>query len=208
MAYFAQLNDQNVVMGVAVIADQDCMIDDVFSEAKGIEYCKTLFGQTTNWLETFQDGKRIHFASVGYTFNPTIIAGGGFIPPQPYPSWVLNSAYEWEAPVPYPTNGLDYFWSEPIINWALFPEQYNSKPVITNEQNLQGGGNITFYPPSYPTPKITKWMWKEKGSSVKTEFVNTNNSLTITIPTQETIEIGCINNDVEVWSGDILVSPL
>lgn len=208
MAYFAQFNENNLVTDIIVVNDSDCMVNNVFSEQKGIDFCKSIFGEQTNWAQTFQTGERYHYAGVGYTWDATALPNGAFIPPPTYPSWIMTNDYDWMPPIPMPLNDLVYYWDESIVNWALYPDQFNTTPVVLTEQNLQGGGTIQFFPPSVPTPNITKWMWKEKGSSVKTEFINTNNSLTITIPTQETIEIGCINNGVEVWSGDIVVSPL
>ena len=44
--------------------------------------------------------------------------GTKFWLPQPYPSWIKNEELnEWEAPVPYPEDGLRYEWNEEILNW-------------------------------------------------------------------------------------------
>lgn len=50
-------------------------------------------------------------AGIGWEYD-----GTGFIPPQPYRSWVLNG-YTWEAPVAMPDNGGDYMWSESTRTW-------------------------------------------------------------------------------------------
>ena len=43
---------------------------------------------------------RKNYAGIGYTYDPDRDA---FIPPQPYPSWVLNEeTCLWESPIPYP----------------------------------------------------------------------------------------------------------
>lgn len=49
---------------------------------------------------------------------------GIFIPnikPKPYPSWVLNSNYNWEAPSPVPENNPEnpkyYIWNEETLSW-------------------------------------------------------------------------------------------
>ena len=52
-------------------------------------------------------------AGIGYQYD-----GTAFIPPQPFPSWVLNN-YVWEAPVPYPDDGQPYVWDENLLNWTL-----------------------------------------------------------------------------------------
>ena len=43
--------------------------------------------------------------------------GTGFIPPQPFPSWVLND-YVWEAPVAMPDDDAAYYWDERSTSWA------------------------------------------------------------------------------------------
>jgi hypothetical protein len=54
-----------------------------------------------------------NFAGIGYHWD-----GIGFYAPQPYASWKLNQdTYLWEAPTPYPTDGLMYQWVEADLNW-------------------------------------------------------------------------------------------
>ena len=41
-----------------------------------------------------------------------------FIPPQPYTSWLLNEdTCQWEAPIPYPEDGLIYEWNQELGDW-------------------------------------------------------------------------------------------
>lgn len=126
MAYFAQLNENNLVIDVIVVNDSDCMINDVFSEEKGIAYCRFLVGSGTNWAQTMTDGERYHYAGVGYTFDSTAPTDGAFIPPQPYPSWILTNDYDWMPPVPMPLNDFAYYWNEPTLSWVLYPDQPNA----------------------------------------------------------------------------------
>lgn len=61
-------------------------------------------------------GLRKNYASVGYTYDPILDA---FIPPKPYPSWLLNTqTCLWEAPVPYPNDGKNYMWDEDTLSWV------------------------------------------------------------------------------------------
>lgn len=50
---------------------------------------------------------------------------GIFVLHKPYPSWVLNSEYKWEAPIPYPVVGEgsdeEYIWDENTTSWLLLP---------------------------------------------------------------------------------------
>jgi hypothetical protein len=60
---------------------------------------------------------RKNHASIGYTYDETRDA---FIPPKPYPSWVLNeTTCLWTSPVPYPNDGERYTWDESTKNWIL-----------------------------------------------------------------------------------------
>jgi len=52
-------------------------------------------------------------AAIGGTYD-----GTKFWLKQPWPSWVKNEeTAEWEAPIPYPTDGKTYVWDEPTISW-------------------------------------------------------------------------------------------
>ena len=53
---------------------------------------------------------RKNYAGIGFTYD---VDNDAFIPPQPYDSWTMNNTtYLWEAPIPYPTDGLSYEWDE------------------------------------------------------------------------------------------------
>jgi len=61
---------------------------------------------------------RKNYAGVGFTYNAVMDA---FIPPQPYPSWILNvDTCLWGSPVEYPTDGNEYTWNELTCAWVLF----------------------------------------------------------------------------------------
>jgi len=55
-------------------------------------------------------------AGIGYQYD-----GTGFIPPQPFPSWVLNG-YVWEAPVAMPDDGQSYIWDETSMSWQVIAD--------------------------------------------------------------------------------------
>lgn len=70
------------------------------------------------WIETAKDGSiRKNFAGKGFTYD---YVRDAFIPPKPeFESWVLNeTTCNWEAPVPYPSDGKVYTWSEANTNWV------------------------------------------------------------------------------------------
>ena len=60
-----------------------------------------------------------NYPSIGYSYNE---AEDIFIAPQPYPSWIRVGSF-WQAPTPYPTDGLMYQWVEADLNWQLIPTE-------------------------------------------------------------------------------------
>ena len=116
MAHFAQLDENNVVTQVIVIHNNELLDNGVESEAKGIAFCQSLF-PGTNWKQTsYNANTRKNYAGIGFTYD----AGrDAFIPPKPYPSWVLNEATcRWDAPVPMPDDGKLYRWDEETLSWV------------------------------------------------------------------------------------------
>ena len=115
MAHFAELDSNNVVTRVIVVSNKDTSDASGFEvESIGVAFCQHLFGG--NWKQTSYNGNiRKNYAGVGYTYDAGIDA---FVPPKPYPSWVLNSSTaQWEAPVPMPNDGAVYGWDESTQSW-------------------------------------------------------------------------------------------
>lgn len=112
MAHFAKV-ENNIVVQV-IVANQD-VIDS------------GLFGNPLLWIQTSYNTHggvhtlggtplRKNFAGTGYTYDTVRDA---FIPPKPYPSWVLDEqTCLWEAPIPYPNDGNSYIWDEPTLSWT------------------------------------------------------------------------------------------
>jgi hypothetical protein len=121
MAHFAQLNEENLVTQVIVVANQDTADQDgVENEAIGIEFCTNLLGG--KWVQTSYNGNiRKNYAGIGYKYDATLDA---FIPPQPFASWTLNEeTAQWEAPTPYPEDGKRYTWDEETTSWVEVTEE-------------------------------------------------------------------------------------
>ena len=119
MAHFAQLNEENIVTRVIVVANQDTADKDgVENEAIGIEFCTNLLGGT--WKQTSYNGNiRKNYAGVGFKYDATLDV---FISPQPYASWILDeTTAKWKAPVDYPTDGKSYDWNESTQSWVEAP---------------------------------------------------------------------------------------
>ena len=121
MAHFAELDETNIVKQVIVVHNNELLDDNSNeSEQKGIDFCTNLLGGT--WIQTSYNGTiRKNYAGIGSTYDPIRDA---FIPPQPFPSWVLNEdTCQWEAPTPRPTDGKDYYWDEATVNWIEIPTE-------------------------------------------------------------------------------------
>lgn len=116
MAHFAEISDDGTVLRVIVV-NNDVITDGdgVEQEQLGKDFCQNLLGGT--WVQTsYNNNFRQRFAYVGGTYDSS---NDVFLYPKPYPSWTLNSDYEWEAPVPYPNDGNLYDWSEEDQAWVL-----------------------------------------------------------------------------------------
>ena len=121
MAHFCQLNDENLVTQVIVVANQDTADKDgVENEAIGIAFCTNLLGG--RWVQTSYNANiRKNYAGIGYKYDATLDA---FIPPQPFESWTLNEeTAQWEAPTPYPDDGKLYSWDEATTSWVEIVEE-------------------------------------------------------------------------------------
>jgi hypothetical protein len=120
MAHYAFLDTNNIVTEVIVGKDEDDDNTDWeqhYGDFRG-QMCKRTSYNTHGGVHT-SDGTpyRKNYAGIGFTYDE---ARDAFIPPQPYPSWVLNEeTCLWEAPVPYPTDGERYTWNEEDGEWVL-----------------------------------------------------------------------------------------
>ena len=126
MAHFAKLNDSNEVLEVVVIADSDAS-----NEAAGIAFCKSLYGDDTNWKQTSYNTRlnvhrlggtpfRKNYAAIGITvYDPTLDA---FIYKRPVDhdgdscaSFTINTTTgDWDPPLDRPDDGKMYKWDESV----------------------------------------------------------------------------------------------
>lgn len=118
MAYFALLNN-NLVEQVISISNNDAPDPAPSnSEPLGQAFIANVLGLSGTWKQTSYNGTfRKHYAGIGYTYDETLDA---FIPPKPYPSWLLDTdTCNWYAPVPYPNDGNMYYWDEAAQQWII-----------------------------------------------------------------------------------------
>lgn len=119
MAHYAFLDVNNIV--TEVIPGRDEGEDGVdweqwYSEFRGQTCKRTSYNTVGN---QHPEGRpfRKNYAGIGYTYDDQRDA---FIPPQPFPSWVLNEdTCVWDAPIAYPTNSQLYNWDEETLSWIV-----------------------------------------------------------------------------------------
>ncbi len=85
------------------------------------------WGNPASWIQTSYNTRggqhilggtplRKNYAGAGYTYDSERDA---FIPPQPYPSWVLDeTTCQWQTPTPMPTDDKMYTWDEETTSWV------------------------------------------------------------------------------------------
>ena len=117
MAYFAKLDENNVVLEVLAVNNNELLQDGIELEAKGIQFLVDWSGGYTNWKQTSYNRRiRKNYAAIGFTYNS---ARDAFISPQPFASWILNEeTCLWGAPVAMPDDGQRYQWDESTISWV------------------------------------------------------------------------------------------
>ena len=119
MAHIAKLNEESIVTDVYVIHNNELMDENGNeSEQKGIEFVKSLYGEGSYVQTSYNKVIRKNYAGVGFLYDPIRDA---FIPPKPYPSWILNeSTCDWDSPVPKPEPVIDYYhdWDEDNQVWV------------------------------------------------------------------------------------------
>ena len=106
MSHFAELDENNIVIRV--------IVGDNNKPNEGLDWIlENLAGR---WVQTSYNANfRKKYAGPGDTYNEELDA---FIPPRPYPSWVLdNETAKWKAPIDYPGDGKVYVWDEDSQSW-------------------------------------------------------------------------------------------
>ena len=111
MAHYAFLDGDNIVTEVIVGIDENELIEEKhpevwYGEFRGQRCVRTSYNANI----------RKNYAGISFYYDEELDA---FVPPQPFNSWVLDEeTAQWEAPVPYPTDGLVYSWDEEAGDWA------------------------------------------------------------------------------------------
>ena len=106
MAHFAQIDIDNIVVRVLVVPDEQ--------EHRGEEFLRDDLQLGGRWIQTSYNHRiRKQYAGIGMTYNET---GDVFVSPQPFPSWTLDTNYDWQPPIPKP-EGSHTYWDEERQGW-------------------------------------------------------------------------------------------
>ena len=116
MAHFAEINEEGIVQRVLVLSNERITQDGEEVEELGVAYLQNMFPDT-DWVQTsYNDNFRKRYAGKGMKYD---VEWDAFIPPQPFPSWLLNEeSLSWEAPFPMPDDDKFYQWDEENQSWV------------------------------------------------------------------------------------------
>ena len=107
MAHFAEIDENNIVTRVLVVANEN--------EDRGQQFLAEELGLGGTWIQTsYNSNFRKNYAGVGYHYDPI---NDWFYAPQPFSSWTLDEDAKWQPPVPYPTDDKVYTWVEDDFIW-------------------------------------------------------------------------------------------
>lgn len=117
MTHFAKI--ENGMVTEVIVAEQD-FIDALPDKESWLQTSYNTRGNIHYGQDGEPDGGvalRGNYAGVGYSYD---VEKDVFIPPQPYPSWVLSpSMYIWKPPVAMPEDGNSYIWNEETKTWDM-----------------------------------------------------------------------------------------
>lgn len=125
MAHFAELDENNIVTRVIVVHNNEVQnLPFPESEPLGVEFCKSLYGKNTRWVQTsYNYNFRRMYAGIGCYYDSNLDI---FVEIKPYPSWLYNASEGfWYPPVPKPQDGSVYYWDEDTRSWV---------PVLPNNR--------------------------------------------------------------------------
>ena len=133
MSHFAKIDKNNIVIDVNVIINE---MEEEMGEEGIITWLLENWGGH-NWIKTSYNGNiRKNYAGIGYSYD---LGMDAFIPPQPFPSWVLNEdVCIWESPVPRPdyqssvNEKKSWDWNEETVSWDLHLSESEKRMSHTN----------------------------------------------------------------------------
>ena len=132
MAYFAKIDNNNIVVDVVAVHNNELLVDGNESEQQGIDFLNTTYKvDNINWKQTSYNTHagvhseggtplRKNYGGIGFTYDADRDA---FISPKPYNSWILDeTTCIWNSPVAMPEDASAtkrYNWNEENLNWEV-----------------------------------------------------------------------------------------
>lgn len=128
--HFAQIDKNGIVLRV-IVADQTFINTGAVGDPA--TWIQTSYDTAGGVSKTAVPPLRMNYAGVGYKYDAVLDA---FIPPTPFPSWVLNKATcLWVAPIPMPADGKKYLWNEKTQSWVQFQALTDASAVQVTIDN-------------------------------------------------------------------------
>jgi hypothetical protein len=129
MAHYAMLDKNNIVVQVITGVDENTtQVDLDGTVVGGSSQAWEQFYASRPWFDgltckrtSYNGNIRKNYANIGYKYDAEFDA---FIPPKTFPSWKLNyTTFQWESPIPMPepTEGFVWRWSEDNLEWVKIP---------------------------------------------------------------------------------------
>ena len=128
MSHFAKV--ENGVVTQVLVAEQDFInsgavgdpaqwIQTSYNTRAGVHYEPNSATPSADQSKAL----RKNYAGIGYSYDA---ARDAFIPPSPFPSWLVEDATgTWVPPVAYPTDDQQYNWDEATVSWIVAPSEEN-----------------------------------------------------------------------------------
>ena len=113
LSHFAKV--ENGIVTTVIVAEQDFINSGQVGDS--FLWVQTSYNTSGGVHRLGGTPLRKNYAGIGYTYDAQRDA---FIPPKPFPSWVLNEdTCHWGAPTPMPVvEGKRFTWDEATTSWV------------------------------------------------------------------------------------------
>jgi hypothetical protein len=116
MSHFAKVT--NGIVTQVIVAEAEFF--ETFVDTSPGEWIQTSYNTHGGVHTNGGTPLRKNYAGIGFTYDRIKDA---FIPPKPFPSWVLDeSSCLWNAPTPMPNDDKRYAWDEATTSWVEVTE--------------------------------------------------------------------------------------
>lgn len=113
MAHFAKV--ENGIVTNVIVAEQSFIDTGLLGDPK--QWIQTSYNTSGGIHKLGGEPLRKNYAGIGYLYIKEIDA---FVPPKPFPSWVLDEKNgTWKAPVDRPEG--NFIWQESTLSWIEGP---------------------------------------------------------------------------------------